>query len=90
MLAAWRNEEMDSMDMEEIRNNLIILREAVTAIPINFPGFYYHKALKVCFPKRWYLLESLLVCTNMFDDRAGRIGVSCKFEFFFPFALEVK
>ncbi|KAG0586275.1 hypothetical protein KC19_2G078100 [Ceratodon purpureus] len=46
MLAAWRNEEMDSMDMEEIRNNLIILREAVTAIPINFPGFYYHKALK--------------------------------------------
>ncbi|KAG0605615.1 hypothetical protein M758_9G073500 [Ceratodon purpureus] len=46
MLASWRDEGMDSMEMEEIRNALIILREAMTAIPINFPGFYYHKALK--------------------------------------------
>lgn len=44
----WRDAEADSEEMEEILEDLITVLIGFTALPINFPGFPYHNAIKVC------------------------------------------
>ena len=65
MHALWRDVDPDSEDMELYRNGMALLFDATRALRINLPGFYFHKAMKVCPPGG----GNSLIFTNISDGR---------------------
>ena len=47
MHVIWRDVDPESEDMEMYRKNLAFLVAGISVVPINLPGFHFHKALKV-------------------------------------------
>lgn len=60
MHALWRDVEPGSEDMELYRKGMDTILGGVGVLPINFPGFSLHKALKVCSAGHCYPSKSLL------------------------------
>lgn len=54
MYIVWRDVETDSEELEQIRKEVSVLLRGLVVAPINLPGFYFHKALKVCSPGAFF------------------------------------
>jgi len=50
---SWKDIELGSKEMEHMTNEISIFGEGLAALPINPPGFSYHKVLKVCFQEHF-------------------------------------
>ena len=75
MHVLWRDIQPGSEEMEFYRKGLSILFSGITALPINLPGFFFHKALKVCsegiviLQGHYFSLISLMVaCDESFQS----------------------
>jgi len=52
----WKDVEPDSVEMDQLRKEVSCIGAGLMVAPINFPGFFFHKALKVCFPEKFQSL----------------------------------